>query len=103
VHVATQGRDNKYRQSFSQEIFNVGSRSSSVSTVSRLRAGRPGPKSGRGNVGTFPPSPSHPDRFWAPPSLLSSDYWGRFPRGKAAGAWSSAIPPLTLTSSWCGT
>jgi hypothetical protein len=28
-------------------------------------------------------SPSHPDRFWGPPSLLSNGYWRLFPQGKS--------------------
>jgi hypothetical protein len=27
-------------------------------------------------------------RLWGPPNLLYDGYWGLFPGGKAAGAWS---------------
>jgi hypothetical protein len=37
---------------------------------------------------SFFSSPHHPHGFWAPPNLLSNGYWGLFPRGKAARAWS---------------
>jgi hypothetical protein len=41
-------------------------------------------------------SPCLPDRLWGPPNLLYNRYWGLFPGGKAAGAWS-----WPLTSGWC--
>jgi hypothetical protein len=31
-------------------------------------------------------SPSHSDRLWGAPNILSNGYWGAFPMGKAAGA-----------------
>jgi hypothetical protein len=33
-------------------------------------------------------SPNRPDRLWDTPNLLSNGFWGSFPGGKAAGAWS---------------
>jgi hypothetical protein len=56
-----------------------------------LRAGRPVFNS-RWRQEIF----SSPDRFWGPPSLLSSVYWGSFPGGKLARAWSGP-----LTSIYC--
>jgi hypothetical protein len=53
------------------------SRDSSVSIVTKLRAGRR-PIPGKGRV--FP-SPQRPDRLWGPHSLLCNGYGGLFPRG----------------------
>jgi hypothetical protein len=33
-------------------------------------------------------SPRHPDRLWNLPNLPSNGYWGCFPGGEVAGAWS---------------
>jgi hypothetical protein len=33
-------------------------------------------------------SPCRPDQLWGPPNLLYNGYWGLFPGGNAAGAWS---------------
>jgi hypothetical protein len=55
------------------------SQDSSISTVTRLRAGRPGFDS-RQEQKFF----SRPDRLPGPPSLLSDGYRVLFPRGKAA-------------------
>jgi hypothetical protein len=40
-------------------------------------------------------SPCRPNRLWGPSSLLSNGYWGLFPGGKSAGAWSW---PLTTNA-----
>jgi hypothetical protein len=46
-------------------------------------------------VGSRILSPPHrPDRLWGSRNLLSNQYWGLFPRGKAAGAWSWPFPPV---------
>jgi hypothetical protein len=39
-----------------------------------------------GKGASFFSSPRYPDRFWGPPSLLSSGYRGHFPRGSRDGA-----------------
>jgi hypothetical protein len=41
-------------------------------------------------------SPGRPDRLWDPTSLLFSGYWGCFPGGKAAGAWSWPLTSVDL-------
>jgi hypothetical protein len=61
---------------------------SSVSVVTRLRAGRPQFNCREGQWRDFFSSPPHPDRFWRPSSLLSNGYSGLFPlggRGKRPG------------------
>jgi hypothetical protein len=60
------------------------SRGSSVSLVTRLRAGRPGPIPGRGRG--FFSSPPRPDGLWGQPSLLANGYRKLFPSGKAVRA-----------------
>jgi hypothetical protein len=54
-------------------------------------------------------SPCRPDGFWGPPSLLSSGYWGFFPRGVKLTIHLQPVPrsrmrgsryPLSHTFSW---
>jgi hypothetical protein len=60
---------------------------------SGLRAGWSwGSNPGRG--WEFFSSPPRPNRFWGPPSLLSSGYQGFFPGGKAAGTWSWSLTSI---------
>jgi len=56
-------------------------RGSSVSIVTRLRAGRPGFTYRQGHWCDCFSSPPHPDRIWVPPSLLSNEYRGLLPGG----------------------
>jgi len=67
-------------------------------------------------MGFFFCSPPRPDQLWCSPSLLSNGYRGLFPRGKSGRGpkltthlhpvpklrMRGAIPPLSNTSSWCG-
>jgi len=78
-------------------VKNMG-RGSSVIIVIRLQNGHHRNRNsiaGRGK-GLFS-SPSSPDRFWFPRSLLSNVYRGRFSRSKSAAAWSW---PITSTCYW---
>jgi len=56
-------------------------RCSSVSILTRLRAGRPGFTSRQWQCWDFFSSPSRPDRLWGPPSFLSTGYKGAFSLG----------------------
>jgi hypothetical protein len=42
-------------------------------------------------------SPCRPDRLWGPPNSLANGYWGSFPGGKGAVAWSW---PFTSIQCW---
>jgi hypothetical protein len=90
--------------------LSIRSRRSSVSIVTRLRAGGPGFNSRQGQWWEFSSSPPHPDRLWGPPSPLSNWHRGLLQHSKAAGAWSwpklrmrGAIPPLPkyVFMAWC--
>jgi hypothetical protein len=53
-----------------------------------LRVGRPTGRSSSPSGVKILFSSRRPDRLWRPPSFLYNGYWGLFPLGKAAGAWS---------------
>jgi len=67
---------------FSVTYWSMRSRDSSVSTVTRWRAGR------QEQALFFFSSAPPPDWFWGPPSLLSNGYGSLLPRGKAPAEWS---------------
>jgi hypothetical protein len=70
-----------------------GHRSSSVTMVSRLHAGRPELNSRQGKWWDSFSSPPHSDWRWEPSNLLSNGHRGLFPRGRVT--WLNLTSPST--------
>jgi hypothetical protein len=61
------------------------------SIIHKFKSRSPLPSGFPTKIQDFFSSPPHPDRFWAPPTLPSSEYRKSFSGSKAAVAWSWSL------------